>query len=118
MRKAQQVAFLFYMLLLEGARQYLFSKCTERNEQGCWLWTGVNDGRYGHAWYLGERFKAHRLAYLAFRGPIYAGKVLDHVECDCTQCFNPWHVEPVSQRQNMMRCFDSGRGVPYAAVTS
>jgi hypothetical protein len=109
MGKAYQIAFLFYVMLLEGAKLYILRKCLVYDD-GCWLWVGCNDGRYGHAWYMGQRFKAHRLAYLAWRGGIPPKKVLDHEVCDRTNCCNPFHVEVVTQKKNIMRCFQIGRG--------
>jgi HNH endonuclease len=46
---------------------------------------------------------AHRLAYVAFRGPVPEGKQLDHVVCDNPACCDPWHVEPSTLVANVMR---------------
>ena len=110
MSKAQRVALIFYMLLLEGARQYLAARVSIHPVTGCWLWVGCNDGRYGHAYYMGKRFKAHVLAFLAYRGKVPRGKVLDHERCDRTRCCCPHHLKPVTQSKNMKRCFAVGRG--------
>jgi hypothetical protein len=44
----------------------------------------------------------HRLSYQAFRGPIPDGLVLDHL-CRVRACVNPWHLEPVTTRENLLR---------------
>jgi hypothetical protein len=44
----------------------------------------------------------HRIAYEAERGSIPEGLVLDHL-CRNRGCVNPWHLEPVTNIQNVMR---------------
>lgn len=65
----------------------------------CWRWTGKTfpGGRYG-AW---GGTTAHRFVYLELRGPIPDGMVLDHL-CKNTLCVNPWHMEPKTQRANVL----------------
>lgn len=75
---------------------------------GCWIWTGNSaDGRYGRITrhHNGRNVTelAHRASYIAFRGPIPAGKQLDHVVCDQGLCACPWHVEPRTSAQNVLR---------------
>lgn len=101
---------IFYALVLGHAREYIQSRVTINPATGCWLWTKSGDGRYGHAYFLGQRFKAHILSFLAFRGKYPKRRVLDHKECDVTNCCCPWHLEPVTQSKNMKRCFQIGRG--------
>ena len=45
---------------------------------------------------------AHRLAYENIAGPIPYGLTLDHL-CRNPTCVNPWHLEAVSQRENVLR---------------
>ena len=75
---------------------------------GCWLWMAAVDptgyGRVGAyradgAYYV--RF-AHRVAYELHRGPIPACLVLDH-RCRVPCCVNPWHLEPVTSKENILR---------------
>lgn len=71
---------------------------------GCWLWQGARTeegyGRYRHA---GEpQRRAHRFAYEVLVGPIPAGLVLDHL-CRVRNCVNPAHLEPVTDRENVLR---------------
>ena len=104
-----EIAVLFGALLLALARAYVQAR-VEVEESGCWLWKGGGDGRYGHAYFLGMRFKAHRLAFLAFVGRIPRGYVVDHRECDRPPCCCPGHLQAITQSQNIKRCFSIGRG--------
>jgi hypothetical protein len=110
MTTQQQVAILFYVMLLEGARRYIAERISIHPITRCWLWVGCNDGRYGHAYYMGKRFKAHVLTFIIYRGKIPRGKILDHEKCDRTRCCCPYHLKPTTQSKNMKRCFAVGRG--------
>lgn len=79
------------------------------DRRSCWLWTGpVNSRGYGRVsvqvrpGFRRWRF-THRVTYEHFIGPIPAGLVLDHKECDTSLCCNPWHLLPTSNRQNILR---------------
>ena len=69
---------------------------------GCWLWTGTMDGTYGVVVFQKQRFLAHRLAYLLFRGPLTKGLQIDHL-CRTRACANPDHIEQVTRRENIRR---------------
>lgn len=73
----------------------------------CWLWTGQLDiSGYGVDYCNGELRKAHRVAYELLVGPIPDGKILDHVKdrgCRHRSCCNPGHLEPVTNRENILR---------------
>ncbi|RYF11404.1 MAG: HNH endonuclease [Oxalobacteraceae bacterium] len=78
----------------------------ERTE-GCWLWKGqINRGGYGKlvAKIEGKRriLSAHRAVYEHLVSQIPAGMQLDHL-CRNRACVNPSHLEPVSNRENVMR---------------
>lgn len=69
----------------------------------CSLWMGTTNGvGYGVISYQGKRVYTHRLSYTLCRGQIPEGMVLDHL-CRNTLCFNPNHLEPVTQRENTRR---------------
>lgn len=68
----------------------------------CWLWSGKRGtGGYGH-FYANGHHLAHRVAYELSRGPIPAGRQLDHL-CKNPSCVNPEHLEPVTGYENIMR---------------
>lgn len=73
------------------------------DERGCWVWTAntVNGG-YGRVRLNGRMILSHRLAYEALSGPIPDGLQLDHL-CRNRACCNPEHLEPVTNRENVMR---------------
>ena len=73
----------------------------------CWLWTASKDGRgYGRFRFGGRTQYAHRIAYEWLVGPIPGGLGIDHL-CRVHNCVNPAHLEPVTQRENILR----GNGV-------
>lgn len=70
---------------------------------GCWLWTGgKNSEGYGRARRDGRLQPAHRIAWELTRGEIPVGLTIDHL-CRNTLCMNPDHMEPVTQRVNILR---------------
>lgn len=68
----------------------LDNSCPEPNT-GCWLWTGsfMSKG-YGTVKVGGTRYRAHRVAFELFRGPI--GELHVCHECDTPACVNPDHL--------------------------
>lgn len=72
-------------------------------DNGCWLWDGRKNGRYGVFTYQGQRWTAHRWAYIYFKGPIVFG-VIDHL-CSNKSCCNPDHLEMVSWKENTKRAW-------------
>lgn len=70
----------------------------------CWMWTAKrNDAGYGQFWPTdGRGVFAHRWAYEYVHGPIPAGLVIDHL-CRNPACVNPWHLEAVTFRENVLR---------------
>lgn len=70
---------------------------------GCWLWLGsVDRGGYARINVAGRNAVAHRVAYEEFVGPIANDLQIDHL-CRVRSCVNPQHLEPVSQRENVLR---------------
>lgn len=100
---------IFSSLLLAKARAYVESKIRIDPAQ-CWICTNAGDGRYGHLYFCGQRFKAHVLAYLAFVGSLKRHHVVDHQYCNHPPCCNPQHLQATTQSGNMKRCFAEGRG--------
>lgn len=71
-------------------------------ESGCWEWTGARSRGYGLLAVNYRRWKAHRLSWELFRGPIPDDLTIDHL-CRNKACFNPDHLEPVTQAENLRR---------------
>lgn len=71
---------------------------------GCWEWLASRDPNgYGH-FNVKPRVPAlaHRLAFEFLRGPIPKGLQIDHL-CRVRHCVNPFHLEPVTRRENILR---------------
>lgn len=68
----------------------------------CWYWTGATTNGYGSFQWRGNASPAHRFAYELLVGPIPDGLQLDHL-CRMRACVNPAHLEPVTQRENLLR---------------
>lgn len=76
---------------------------------GCWEWQGTrNTESYGRLQVNGRTKAAHRFGYEIVVGPIPPGLVIDHL-CRNTSCVNPDHLEPVTNKVNILR------GEGYAA---
>ena len=73
------------------------------NESGCLVWCGRHLERgYGRFTIGYARAQAHVWAYRNIVGPIPEGMVLDHL-CRNRACVNPFHLEPVSLGENVLR---------------
>lgn len=69
----------------------------------CWQWVGGGDGMgYGYFWNGKRCVRAHRFSYETFVGPIAVGLQIDHL-CRNRLCVNPEHLEPVTQKVNLLR---------------
>jgi hypothetical protein len=80
-----------------------FARVSGKDEVGCWLWDGTRNNRgYGMFRLNGKYVLVHRWSYEFFRTEIPAGLVIDHL-CRNTLCVNPWHLEPVTNRENTLR---------------
>lgn len=84
--------------------QRLAEKYVVNDETGCWEWTACRTpAGYGQFYFEGRRNNfAHRAAYIMLVGPIPDDKVIDHL-CKVRHCCNPAHLEPVTQRENLIR---------------
>jgi len=78
---------------------------------GCWLWRGAKSRGYGimsASRTTLSPWKAHRIAYELFIGPIGAGLVVRH-QCDRPDCVNPTHLILGTQSENMQDASERGR---------
>lgn len=83
---------------------------------GCWDWQRKRDRHgYGHIKVGGRDILAHRASYEAFVAEIPAGLTIDHL-CKNTACVNPLHLEPVTNRENILR--SDGIAARSARLTS
>jgi hypothetical protein len=76
-------------------------------EVPCWIkgldlpcWVVVDRSGYSHY---------YRLAYSFFVGPVPPGLHLDHL-CRRPECWNPWHLDPVTPRINSRRGWAAKKG--------
>lgn len=77
------------------------------SEAGCWEWTkGTGAGGYGRISVRMDGYSlicyTHRVSWELHEGPIPEGLVIDHL-CRNPLCCNPAHLEPVTQRINLLR---------------
>jgi hypothetical protein len=72
----------------------------------CWLWTGNKNPKGYGIFYIGPTMKdftpAHRFSYGLLVGSVPDGLQLDHL-CRIRHCVNPAHLEPVTNRENILR---------------
>lgn len=89
----------------DAVKQFLLARIVIDGD--CWLWQCAYDkDGYALAVLDGKTYRAHRLAYRAWVGPIPDGLQLDHVRargCRYRHCINPAHLEPVTGRENKLR---------------
>jgi hypothetical protein len=73
----------------------------------CWIWTSTVGG-YGYGYYsFGGRKNliqgmAHRFSWKLLVGDLREDQKLDHL-CRNRKCVNPDHLEPVTNRENILR---------------
>jgi hypothetical protein len=90
---------------LEELRTKLLDRSVEMDGpiegSSCWIWTGPDDCCYGYGrvQWKGERWRTHRLSYIAFMGPIPDDLQCLH-HCDVPACLNPNHLYLGTPRNN------------------
>ena len=74
-----------------------------RSTDECWYWRGsICPKGYGRYWEGNKNNKPHRYSYEKIVGLIPDGLVIDHL-CRNRDCVNPFHLEPVTNRENCIR---------------
>ena len=90
-------------------------KVDKRGDDECWPWIGsTNPEGYGQFSLDKKLQPAYRVAYELMVGKIPEGLTIDHL-CRNPNCVNPTHMEPVTERENIMR--GEGVGAKAARVT-
>jgi len=70
---------------------------------GCWVWQRyLSIDGYALKRRDGKKIPAHRYYYELYRGPIPTGLMIDHL-CRNHACVNPFHLEPVTAKENAAR---------------
>jgi len=88
--------------LSEATTRRFWSLVDQNAGNGCWEWRGYQNLGYGRVRLDGTTYRAHRASYMLTRGEIPNGLVLDHL-CRNKLCVNPDHLEPVTNRENVIR---------------
>ena len=74
-----------------------------KDARQCWIWPKYTDRLgYGQMRHDSKVEYAHRVVYELLIGPIPEGLEIDHL-CRNPSCVNPWHLEPVTHRENLLR---------------
>ena len=85
-----------------GSTEQLFWDKVDKS-QDCWTWLGsLFKTGYGQFWNGEKVVRAHRYSYELLKGEIPKGLQLDHL-CRNRYCVNPKHLEPVTNRENVLR---------------
>jgi hypothetical protein len=86
---------------MDPAWDRFWSKVSDGGD--CWAWSAqISANGYGAFSYKGRGNYAHRVAYELMIAEIPEGLHIDHL-CRNRWCVNPYHLEPVTKRENDRR---------------
>ncbi|MGR3504897.1 MAG: HNH endonuclease signature motif containing protein [Paracoccaceae bacterium] len=78
-------------------------KLEQLRNSPCWEWPStISPNGYGKRIVNGKQKLIHRLTYASIFGEIEQKMHCDHL-CRNKKCCNPWHIEVVTARENILR---------------
>lgn len=95
----------------ELTRELIRSKVDVDPATGCWVCRDVTTHGYGQIKINLKSWRAHRAAWVAFRGPIPKGIYVLH-KCDNPPCCNPRHLFLGTNTDNVRDMIRKGRCRP------
>ena len=104
-RMTRRELFCNHATMKTQIEERFWSKVKLDEISGCWNWTASKFKNGGYGQFNGGSkisARAHVWSFLFFGGKIPVGKELDHT-CRNTACVNPFHLEPVTHRENLLR---------------
>ena len=80
----------------------ILSRCCGSKIDGCWIYTGFRNKKgYGRTTYKGRQVLVYNITYGLLIGKVKHGLELHH-KCNTPACVNPYHLQQVTHRQNMI----------------
>jgi len=86
------------------------NKINIKSKTECWVWNGGKSNYgYGHFWYNGKTYGAHRMSY-RIHNKNFPKKLFILHSCDNPSCVNPSHLFTGTHIENMRDRERKGRG--------